>query len=75
LAVLNRSRVPVNTGTGSITMEKFITRFKKGSKPFRNVLLYNSEYKHKCGSKTMIKTFFRLIETETLSESDLERFN
>jgi hypothetical protein len=58
-----------------VNLETFISRFKKGSRPFRRLLEIHRSNKIKCKNKQSIKTFFRLIETPLLDEPELEILN
>jgi hypothetical protein len=54
-------------------LDNFITRFKKGSRPFRRVLNLVDGAKVQCKNKTSTKTFFRLINTEMVHEIELKK--
>jgi hypothetical protein len=51
----------------------FLTRFKKGSRPFRRVIEKYDSDNLNCRSKTTTKTFFRLILLEIPEENTLEK--
>jgi hypothetical protein len=55
-------------------LSEFMRGFKKGSKPFRKYLDRATDNNIKLKQKTTVKTFFRLIGTNILSDPDLERF-
>jgi hypothetical protein len=56
------------------TTSEFVTRFKKGSKNFRNIF-NKAEFGKVVSSKNKkIKTFFQLVNLEILPEPDLEKF-
>jgi exonuclease III len=74
-ALLSKSKVFTGTNQKNQSIESFITRFQKGSKPFRNTITNFEEFKLKCRSKTTSKTFFRLIDIAMPSESVLETIN
>jgi hypothetical protein len=59
--------VPVN-----LSLTKFLTRFKKGSKKFRNIISLHSNHKIKCTSKRSTRTFFNNINCLVPSEKELE---
>jgi hypothetical protein len=65
----------VSTGAQSLSLDNFITRFKKGSKPFRKVLSVDRESKIKCRSRPCIKTFFRLINIAIPEDSFLKHLH
>jgi hypothetical protein len=66
-------RSSINIDTQSLSLDTFITRFKKGSRSFRKVLGRGVDSKIKCKNKGNIKTFFRLIELEIPDESELKK--
>jgi hypothetical protein len=73
LNIVRRNRVTTNQK--SLPLDKFITGFKKGSKPFRKVLAFNREKKLTCGKKTQVKTFFRLTGITLIPEPELEQLS
>jgi hypothetical protein len=60
------------TDAVSISLENFITRFKKGSRPFRRAISQRRESKIRCRNLTSAKTFFRLINIELPDEITLK---
>jgi hypothetical protein len=73
MAICEKSKIPVETGIKCTPLGSFITRFKKGSPPFRKVFSQNCEHKLKVGTKPTTKTFFRLISNNVLPEPELEK--
>jgi exonuclease III len=68
-------KMTFQTGMPCTSLENFVKRFKKGSRPFRRALVVCRESKIKCKTKTNIKTFFRLIDIEIPDESTLKLAN
>jgi exonuclease III len=74
ISVNNRSRI--DTGTADpASIDLFMSRFKKGSRPFRKIFEQYNSRKLKCNSLTKTKTFFRLIGCDIFEEKMLEEFN
>jgi hypothetical protein len=65
----------VKTDAPGLGLDEFITRFKKGSRPFRKVLGRGLDAKIKCKNKSNIKTFFRLIGIDVIDENELKKLN
>jgi zinc-binding in reverse transcriptase len=76
--LVRRQAVSQNsTGTGTIatTLQNFITRFKKGSRPFRRYISLFNNAKIKSRNNTTVKSFFHLINLQTPVESEIEKLN
>jgi hypothetical protein len=72
--VCNRDKVIYNhSNDGSIS--EFVTRFKKGSRNFRNIFAKTSAGKVTSSKNKKIKTFFQLVNVNILPDPDLEKFN
>jgi hypothetical protein len=65
----------IGSETISIGLDKFISRFRKGSRPFRRIVSSGRDSKIKCRNQTTTKTFFRLIGMEVPDESILKVMN
>jgi hypothetical protein len=65
----------VNIGGTGLSLETFITRFKKGSRQFRRILGCGLDSKIRCKNRGNIKTFFRLINLDVIDEEELLKFN
>jgi zinc-binding in reverse transcriptase len=64
-----------NSGTLTTDLRNFITRFKKGSRPFRKYISSFKDAKIKSRNNTTVKTFFRLINLHIPVEREVEKLN
>jgi zinc-binding in reverse transcriptase len=73
---VRKNAVPyTDTGTLAPTLSSFITRFKKGSRPFRKYINMYNDSKIKSRNNTTVKTFFRLISLPVPTEQEVEKIN
>jgi hypothetical protein len=71
-----RQKSTVNTvDTRNMSLENFLTWFKKGSRPFRKVFELNRCKKVNVREKRSVKTFFRLIDIEIPVAAVVEKIN
>jgi hypothetical protein len=77
LSIVNREKSVTGTGmvTGTGTIGEFLKKFKKGSKPFRKVLVKNRCKKLRNATSNKVKNFFKLAGLELPDEEALNFFN
>jgi hypothetical protein len=62
----------ISESENSIELETFVSRFKKGSKPFRKIMDEYDIRNFKISNNKRVKTFFRLIGIPVLGEESLK---
>jgi exonuclease III len=71
--IVNQKQIVHLANNNDISLEHFLTRFKKGSKPFRKIFELNRCKKINVMEKTTVKTFFRLTSIQIPVARDVEQ--